>query len=235
MTETLIEYGQDVQKEALSLTEQAKSLKIVTVKDFELAGEVSLSLARIKKQINAAWKPMSEKAKASLQEIKDNWNRELAPIEAAEVKISSARVSWKIEQDRLARIEQERLERLAREKAEKERQALLDKAAEMEKLNPKKAEAILEKAEAVVEKPVFVEKVVEKTTKMESGGSITWIKDIEVEVLGIKDVCLAIVDGFIPVTCVEFKNLKQVAKMNNWKGKIHGLNIKEKQRESKRT
>ncbi len=235
MTGAMTEYGQDVKKEALSLTEQAKALKIVTVKDFELAGEVALSLARIKKQINAAWKPMSDKAKASAKEIKDNWDKELAPVEEAESKISSTRVSWKMEQDRIERAKQELLERMAREKADKERESLLKKALDMEALNPKKSEILLEKAEAVIEKPVFVQKAVEKTTKMESGGSITWIKDIEVEIEIAKDVCLAIVDGYIPVSCVEFKNLKQVAKMNNWKGKIHGLNIKETQRESKRT
>ena len=235
MTETMIEYGQDVKQEALSLTEQAKALKIVTVKDFELAGEMSLSLARIKKQMNAKWKPMWDKAKASTQEIKDNWNKELAPVEEAELKISSVRAYWKAEQDLIEKEKQKKLEREAREKADKERQVLLDKAAAMEKLNPKKAEILLEKAEAVIEKPVFVEKVVEKTTRIEGGGSITWIKDIEVKVVDIKEVCLAIVDRYIPVTCVEFKNLKQVAKMNNWKGKIHGLNITETERESKRT
>ena len=234
MTETLIEYGQDVKKEALSLTEQAKSLKIVTVKDFELAGEVALSLARIKKQINANWKPMWDKAKASTQEIKGNWNNEIAPIEEAESKISSARAYWKAEQDLIEKERQERLEKEEKDRRDKERQRLLDKAAEMEKLNPKKAEAILEKAAAIVEKPVFVEKAVEKTTKTESGGSITWIKDIEVEVVSVRAVCFAISQGNIPENCVEFKNLKQFAKMNNWKGLIHGLNIKETQRESKR-
>ena len=224
-----------VQKEALSLTEQTKAIKIVTVKDFELAGEVALSLARIKKQMNAKWKPMYDDAKVSLQGIKDNWNKELAPIEEAELKISSARVSWKLEQDKIERAKQEKLEREAREKAEKERQSLLDKAAEMEKLNQKKAEVFLEKAEAVIEKPVFVERVVKKTTKIESGGSITWIKDIEVEVINIGDVCKAVSEGIIPTSCVEFKNLKQVAKVYGWKGNIHGLNIKETQRESKRT
>lgn len=235
MSNSVIEYGQDVKQEALSLTEQVKSLKIVTLKDFELAGEVSLSLARIKKQINAAWKPMSDKAKASAKEIKDNWDKEIAPVEEAESKISSARVSWKIEQDRIERAKQEKLERETKEKADKERQALLDKAAEMEKMNPKKAEAIIEKAEAIFEKPVFVEKAVEKTTRMESGGSITWIKDIEIEIVSIRDVCHAVFAGHVPETCVEFKNLKQLAKLNNWKGVIHGLNIKETQRESKRT
>lgn len=215
---------------------QAKALKIISVKDFELAGEVALSLARIKKQINVAWKPMHDKAKASTQEIKDNWNKELAPIEEAESKISSARVTWKVEQDRIARIEQERLERLASEKAEKERQILLDKAAEMEKLNPKKAEALLEKAEAVVTSPVFVEKAVEKTTKMESGGSITWIKDIEVTVTDIKQACLAVYNGYVPVSCVEFKGLKAWAKMaGHGAGDYCGIRITETQRESKRT
>ena len=235
MTETMTEYGQNIQEESLALVEQAKALKIVTVKDFELAGEVSLSLARIKKLINANWKPMWDKAKASTQEIKDNWNRELAPVEAAEEYNASNRRVWKMEQDRIERAKQEKLEREAREKADKKRQVLLDEAAEMEKLNPKKAEILLEKAEAVIEKPVFVEKVVEKTTKMESGGSITWIKDIEVEVVSIRAVCFAVSQGFIPENCVEFKNLKQLAKMNNWKGVIHGLNIIETQRESKRT
>ena len=224
-----------VQREALSLVEQAKALKIINVKDFELAGEVSLSLARIKKQINANWKPMSDKAKASLQEIKDNWNKELTPVEEAENKISSARVSWKMEQDRIERAKQEKLEREAKEKADRERQTLMEKAAEMEKLNPKKAEAILEKAEAIVEKPVFIQKAVEKTTKMESGGSITWIKDVEVEVVSVRSVCFAISQGNIPENCVEFKNLKQFAKLQGLKGEIHGLNIKETQRESKRT
>ena len=41
----------------------------------------------------------------------------------------------------------------------------------MEKLNPKKAEALLEKAEAVVEKPVFVERVVEKPLKWKPAAS----------------------------------------------------------------
>ena len=240
MTEAMTDYGKGQQyegesTEVVSLVKRAQALKIITVKDFELAGEVALSLARIKKQINANWKPMSDKAKASAKEIKDNWDKELVPIEEAESKISSARVSWKIEQDRIERAKQEKLEREAREKAEKERQILLDKAAEMEKLNPKKAEALLEKAEAVIEKPVFIEKAVEKTTKMEFGGSITWVKDIEVEVVNIRAVCYAISQGVLPENCVEFKNLKQLAKLNNWKGNIHGLNIIETQRESKRT
>lgn len=236
MTETIIEYGQDVKKEALSLTEQAKALKIVTLKDFELAGEVSLSLARIKKQMNAKWKPMWDKAKASTNEIKDRWDKELAPVEEAEAKISSGRVSWKIEQNRIERVKQEKLEQEAKEKADKERQAFLDKAAEMEKLNPKKAESLLEKAEAIVEKPVFVEKTVEKTTRMESGGSITWINDIEVTVSDIKQACLAVYNGYIPISCVEFKGLKAWAKMAGHKaGDYYGIKITETQRESKRT
>ena len=87
----------------------------------------------------------------------------------------------------------------------------------------------------VVEKPVFIQETFDKTTKMESGGSITWIDDIEVKVINIRAVCHAISLGMLPENCVEFKNLKQLAKLNNWKGNIYGLNIEETQRESKRT
>ncbi|OHB68801.1 MAG: hypothetical protein A2W17_01435 [Planctomycetes bacterium RBG_16_41_13] len=80
--------------------EQAHSLKIITQEDFAFAGEIGISLARMKSQINRNWRP---KAKDSLQEIKDNWDKELAPIEEAEGKISSARVYWKIEQNRKSR------------------------------------------------------------------------------------------------------------------------------------
>ena len=234
MTETMIVYGQDIMKETFDITEQAKALKIITVKDFELSGEVVLSLARIKNQINAAWKPMLDKAKASLQEIKDNWNKELAPIEEAESKISFARVYWKIEQDRLERIEQDRKE--AKEKADKdrERQALLDKAANMEKLNPKKAEELFRKAENIVEKPVFVEKAVEKTTITKSGGKITWVSDIKVTIINPKRICEGIAKDFIPAGCVEFKGLKAFAKMNNIKGEFWGLLVEDDTRESKR-
>lgn len=236
MTEDIVTIANVYKHEAINLTEQVKSLKIVTVKDFELAGEVSLSLARIKKQINTNWKPMAEKAKASLQEIKDNWNKELAPIEEAESKISYARVLWKCDQDRIERAKQEKLEREEQEKTAKLRQSLLDKAAAVEAMNPKKAEALLEKAEAVIEKPVFVEKTVEKTTKMESGGSITWIKDIEVTVTDIKAACAAVSNGWIPTTCVEFKGLKAWAKaIGNKCGDYYGVRITETQRESKRT
>ena len=224
-----------IETDVIALAEQVNALVIKNKDDFVAAGELAVAVARMIKQKNAQWKPMYDKAKASAQEIKDNWNKEILPLEDLESKISRDRVTWKTEQDRLARIEQERLEKEARDKAEAERQKLLDKAAEMEKLNPKKAEALLEKADAVVEKPVFVERIVEKTTKMESGGAITWIKDIEVEVISIRAVCHAISQGFIPENCVEFKNLKQLSKLNNWKGQIHGLNIKEIQRESKRT
>lgn len=235
MSETIVKYGNSVQKEALSLVERAKHLRIITLKDFELSGEFVMSLVRIRKGLNEYWKKSVADAKQSYDTQKSLRDADLKPVEEVEEYITEQRRQFKTEQDRLARIKQERLENEAKEKADKERQALLDKAAEMEKINPKKAEALMEKAEAVIESPVFVERKIENTTKLESGGSITWLKDIVVEVISVRAVCHAISQGFIPETCVEFKNLKQLAKLNNWKGEIHGLNIKETQRESKKT
>lgn len=233
MSEVVVEYGQNI---ANALLTQANSLKICTKLDFELAGELAISLARLKKQKNDNWKPMYDNAMASARQIKANWNKELMPIEQADSLISRARADWKLEQDRLARLEQERLEKEAKEKADKERQKLIEKAAEIEKSNPKKAEALIEKAEMVCEKPVFAEKVVEKTVRLESGGSITWIKDIVVEVIDIKALCAAVAAGYVSENCIEYKNLKAWAKLNGWKDGFdkYGLMVKEIQRESKR-
>jgi len=235
MTETLVEYGRAVKEEALSLSEQARSLEIVTKEDFELAGEFGLSLARVRKELEKYWEKSVGDAKQSYDTQKALRDADLYPVEEAEKYNSKNRQAWKMEQDRIERGKQ--VEKEAREKAEKERQQqkLLEKAAEMEKLNPKKAEILLEKAAMVIEKPVFAERAVEKTTKMKSGGSITWITDIKVVVVDVKEACTAVANGFLPIICIEFKNLKQVAKMNGWRGEKYGLKITETQRESKRT
>lgn len=229
MTETIVEY--DTKEKALTLVEQANSLKIKSAKDFELGGEISASLKRMEKEISAYWKESVENAKIAYDTQRDLRDADLKPVQNARKDIDLVCGAWKYEQDRIARLEQARLEREAQEKADKERQKLLDKAAQEQ--DEKKKEKLLDKAELVVEKPVFV-KTVEKSTRLTNGGTRTWIKDITVEVDNIKDVCLAIVKGFIPTSCVEFKNLKAWAKLNNYTTDIYGLKITETSRPSTR-
>lgn len=237
MTETIIEDGQEVKKEALTLTEQAKSLKIIDLKSFQLGEETIISLKRVEKGIEKYWEKSVEDAKKSYETQKTLRDNDLNPVKAARKFVDNLCGTWKAENDRLERIEQKRLEDEANEKAEKDKQKLLEKAVKIEEKNPEKAEELFEKAADLVPSPAFAKKTVEKTTKFEFGGSRTWIPDIVVEVVDIKQLCLAVAQSNIPMSCVgEFKGLKAWAKMQGKKNEdIYGLRIRETSRPSTRT
>ena len=225
--ETVIEYGNDT----LAIIEKSKSFKIFDARSFNESSELTIEIAKAIKQTKANWAGLVEKAKASYDETKMSRDSELRPLEEAAKYIGSVRAAWKDEQDRITREENLRLQRLEIARVEKEQQVLLEKAVNAK--TPEKAEALLEKAELVYEKPVCVVPVVQKTTKIESGGSITWIKDIEVTVNSTRLLCNAIGEGTAPITIVEFKNLKAWVKANGITD-FQGLTITEIQRESKR-
>lgn len=227
MTETIAEY----EEKSLTLVEQAVELKIKSAKDFELGGEISASLKKLEREISAYWENSVKSAKIAYDTQRDLRDADLKPIQNARKDLDIICGEWKMEQDKNARIEQARLEREAQEKADRERQKLLDKAAA--EADEKKKEKLLDRAEIIVAKPVFVP-TVEKSTRLAGGGVRTWIKDISVEVDNIKDVCLAVVNGFIPTSCIEFKNLKAWAKSNNHTADVYGLKITETSRPSTR-
>lgn len=224
-------------QEALTLVEKAKALKIIDLKSFRLGEETSISLKRVEKGIEKYWEKSVEDAETSYKTQKTLRDNDIKPVQAARKFVDGICGTWKAENDRLERIEQQRLEDEANEKAEKERQKLLEKAVKVEEKNPEKAEELLEKAADVVPAPAFAQKVVAKTTKFEFGGSRTWIPDIIVEVVDIKQACLAVANGHIPMNCVgDFKGLKAWAKMQGKKNEdIYGLSIRETSRPSTRT
>lgn len=232
MTESIMEYITLSKEKTLSLVEKATKLKIKSAKDFELGGEISASLKKLEKEIGAYWGNSIKSAKIAYDAQRDLRDADLKPIQNARKDIDLLCGEWKYEQDRKARMEQARLEQKAQEQATRERQKLIDKAEA--EADEKKKEKLLDKAELVVAKPVFVKRV-EKSTRLAEGGTRTWIKDINIEVYNIKDVCLAVVNGFIPTSCVEFKNLKAWAKLNNHTTDIYGLKITEATRPSTRT
>ena len=239
MSETESEYET---VESLAIIEKAETFSIVDMRSFDESNEIILELARAIKQKKAIWSTLVLKAKATYDEAKSGRDSELKPLEDMADHVSKMRTTWKMLQDRLVREEQARLDKIKKDKAEAERQKLLEKAAAMEEKNPKKAEELFQKAEDVVEELAFAEKTIEKTTKLESGGSITWIYDINIEVIDKIEVCKAIVAQLIPEKCLgEFVYLKKWAELNGMKEKvkteqkgifIYGLHITEKQRES---
>ena len=234
MTEKMMDYMTlaDNKEIVLNAVQQALKLKVRNLHDFELGGEISASLKKMEKEISAYWKESVESAKTSYDTQRNLRDADLSPVQEARKQIDQLCGEWKTEEDRNTRAEQERLERQAKEKADQQRQKLLKKAQEEQ--DEKKKEKLLEKAELVVEKPVFAAKTIEKTTTLAGGGIRSWISDINVEVVDAKAVCKAVADGNIPITCVEFKNLKAWAKLNNFKADMFGLKITEISRPSTR-
>ena len=233
MTESIMEYMtlSDNKEIVLNAVQQALKLKVRNLHDFELGGEISASLKKMEKEISAYWKESVESAKTSYDTQRNLRDADLKPVQNARKNIDTACGEWKYEYDKKIRLEQERLEQQAKEKADQQRQKLLDKAnAEQDE---RKKEKLLEKVELVVEKPVFAAKI-DKTMTLAGGGTRSWISDINVEVVDAKAVCKAVADGNIPTTCVEFKNLKAWAKLNNFKTDMFGLKITEISRPSTR-
>jgi len=220
-------------EQALSLVETAKNIKIKTMFDFSFANDLSGSLKKAENGIKKYWNDAVKDAKTAYDRVRNLRDADLKPVQYARKEIDTLAGQWKAEEDRKTRIKQEELERKAKEKADQQRQKLIEKA-EAEK-DEKKKKRLFEKADFIVQEPVFAEKTIEKTTALSGGGTRTWIKDIEVKVDNIKEVCKAVVDDNIPVTCVEFKNLKAWAKVIGYKNiNIYGLSIKEISRPSTR-
>lgn len=229
MTTELAEKA-EVQIQMIDMTDKAQELEITSQETFGIAGEYLSNLTAMKKKIVAYHKEAKESTRNAKDIAYQKEKDDLKPIAVADTYIRGIRQTYQAEQDRIHRKEQERLETEAKKKADAERERLLEEATNAK---PEKQEEILKKAEEIVEEPVFAPKAVEKTTKMAGGATSTWINDIEATVTDPLLLCLAIAQGKVPVTIVEFKNLKQWVKTNAIKqGQIPGLNIREFKREA---
>ncbi len=232
-TETaLIESG--VKSEVVQMVDVVNELEIVDKKTFDIAGTYALSLKKLKTEVIEYFKPLKEAAHKAHKGLTQREKDELKPITYLETIVRKGRQEYQADQERIRREEQERLEAEAKKKADAERERLLKRASNAKK--PEKQEELLKQAEEVVEEPVFADKPIEKTTELEGGGSTTWIDDIEVTVTDKMLLCRAIADYKVPLTVVEFKNLKQWVKANDIKpGQIQGLLIRPFKRESIRS
>jgi CO dehydrogenase/acetyl-CoA synthase beta subunit len=157
-------------------------------------------------------------------------------IVSLESAIKEKRLVYKQAQDKIKEEEQLVLDEAEAERVKEEQARLLEEAEKAE--TPEEREALEEKADEVVEKVVTAPTVVNDKQKVASGGSTTWIKDIEVVITDAKQVCKSVASGAIPITVVEIKptKLKAWAKLTLVpEGKYKGFNIINKDRERVRS
>lgn len=232
------EMQQDEEKalvqQVLSLKQIVEEFIVETKQAVEAASNMLLELKDKKKQINDYFKPMVDAAFAAHKAIKARQNEAVQPIEAME-NVLRAKISHYLTAEELKRREEERKARIAAEEvARKERERLLDQAAAAAlKGKDEKAEALTQQAEEVYAAPVTVAPEIEKTTRLESGRTVSQKKDIEVDLptneTDIRQLCAAIAEGKVPASVVTFSTakLKSWAKLNGITGKHHGCVFRE--------
>jgi hypothetical protein len=132
----------------------------------------------------------------------------LKPVEDRRKALTQKISAYLTEEDRKRREEQRRLDEKRREEEQKERDRLAKLAAKAEEKGKiEKAEALREKAEDVYIPPAVVVPEVERTTRMDEG-TVSTVKDIEIEIADVKAVLRAVVDGKLPVSIVSVNEAK---------------------------
>jgi hypothetical protein len=220
---------------ALPLLDQAKGFIVDTKETCEAAGSIVVEAKKRIKSIEAFFKPLKDQAHTLHKSICGKETEAAGTYKEVE-KIMSGKVSvFLTEQRRLQQEAERKAQREADEKAKMERKFLEQQALEaLERDNKVAADILLGAAEEV--KPVAVEvaPVIEKTMRLESGGSITGKSEIDVTLPQteheIQAACMAIATGSLPVSCVSFSlsQVKAWAKLNNITGTRFGITITEK-------
>lgn len=191
-------------EQGMSLHQKAEGLAITTPEEYESSAELRKTLKELDKTIVAYFEPIKKAAHESWKGICAKENEARKPIADADALVSKKRTDYYNEQERIRREAEVKAQKEAEATAQKERDRLLTLAVKAEeKGKDEKAEEFLEKAEAVYVEPVFVAPVVEKTTRLDGGGTVSRIKDIEVSITNPILVVRAVVEGKIPMTCVD--------------------------------
>ncbi|MFA5659680.1 MAG: hypothetical protein WC900_10420 [Oscillospiraceae bacterium] len=203
---------------AIELYNSAMALKVIDEVTMTTAGNILISIKDNSKASIVAIDDQIKEAHAKHKRLCDIKNRILKPFQDAE-KYLRDQVNKYQTKIMLERQEAERKARIANEEAARKAQAkLVDQAARAEeKGQTGKAEELLEKAEQVVPAPVAIE--APPKTQQVANGSVTAKTDLDVvlptDEAGIREVCRAIAEGNMPVTCVKLEpaKIKAWAKM----------------------
>lgn len=193
---------QELENGALDLLETAHGMIVTDEKSYSVGCEF---LSSIKKEMSIRknfFADIKEGAHKAWKGIVAKENESLDPLKEADGIVRKSVGAYLDEQDRIKKEAQKKLEEQARKDAEKERKDLLKRAENVK--TESKREELIEKAEDVIEEPVFTDHAVQKTTKLDSG-SVTRKKDIVVDIVDPKLILQGIINGEIPMTCVEIK------------------------------
>ena len=147
----LTQEARDITARALTIPKEAKALRVVDVVTYARAGEVLVAVKELRRQIDAAFNPIIQKAHETHREALAQKKKAEAPLVEAEGIIKPQIAAYQAEQERIRRAEEARIRA---ELAKAEEEARLQAAIEAE------AEGRKEEAEEILEEPVQVAPVV---------------------------------------------------------------------------
>lgn len=190
----------EIEEKAVATPDKAQSIQITDDEAYRKAGELTLTLRSIKKEIDETFDPIVKKAHEAHEEAVSQKKKIMEPVERA-MRILDGKISlYHEERQRQKREEEERLRKEAEEKARiEEEERRLSEAVQLEKEgHTELADAILEAP--IVPQPVFVPKAEIQTPKVDG---ISVAKIYKAEVTSLPQLLQAISQGKAPITLVE--------------------------------
>jgi len=217
----------ELKNEIATIDEKVEAITIKDNTDYEYAGSLVIAGKTLIKKIQAFWEEPIAKARDA-HKILTQRRAEMEMPVLNKIDILKRKISVYItEQERIRREEQRRLDD-ERRKAEEAERAKLAKKAERAEASGKigKAEELRQAAEDIYIPAAIVE-TVEKTTRT-GAGTITAVKDIEIEITDHKAILKHIIAGVLPITIVAISEpkLKQTIKLHQI-DKLEGVMIRQ--------
>jgi len=207
---------QELKQEIMTIDNQVKSVVVTDQKSFTEAGNVTLAIDGMIKQVKEYWKEPKEKAFQAHKAITAKESEMLGPLKEMRNHVQKKISQFLTEQDRKRREEQARLDEKRRKEEEAERKRLEERAAKWEeKGNMDKAEALREKAEDVYIPPATVQTEVEKTTRTDAG-TISQKKKLVITITNPLEVVKVVAKGRAPIAIIDIKEseLKSYIKLS---------------------
>lgn len=199
---------QELKQEVMTIDEAVKAIVVNDAETYQSAGGMIINLDNLIKKIKTYWKEPKEKAFQAHKAITAKEAEMLKPIEERRRFLNGKISAYLTEQERIRKAEQARLDEERRKAEQKEREKLQARAEKAEeKGNDAKAEALRQKAEDVFIPPAIVVPAVEKTTKMDTG-TISAVKDIEIEIVSELEIIRGIAEKQIPISVVTIHEAK---------------------------
>jgi len=181
-----MEKTKEVETKALTIVEQAKSVKVADNQSYTNAGILWKQIGDMIKEVKETFDPICEAANKAHKEATGKRAKFLNPLVSAQKSIKQLMSAYDAEQERLRLEEERRLFEIARKQEEERR--LMEAIAAEEAGEIEEAETIIEEQEYVP--PVVVQKSI---PKMEGGPVYRTIWSAEV--VSIKDLCRAVSEG----------------------------------------